>query len=39
MHLEGFPQPVTLRDGTEVVIRPLCAIDGAELLEFYRAFT
>lgn len=38
MHLEGFPQHVTLRDGTQVVIRPLRAIDGAELLEFYRAF-
>ncbi len=38
MHLEGFPQPVTLRDGTHVVIRPLRAIDGSELLEFYRSF-
>lgn len=37
MHLEGFPEHVTLRDGTHVVIRPLRAIDGSELLEFYRA--
>jgi L-amino acid N-acyltransferase YncA len=36
MALEGFPQVVTLRDGKEVTIRPLEAVDGADLVEFYR---
>jgi RimJ/RimL family protein N-acetyltransferase len=37
MKLEGFPQSVTLRDGTGVVIRPLELEDGPALLEFFRA--
>jgi L-amino acid N-acyltransferase YncA len=36
MALEGFPQQVSLRDGREVTIRPLEAVDGADLVEFYR---
>jgi RimJ/RimL family protein N-acetyltransferase len=35
--LEGFPQNLTLKDGTQVVVRPLDAQDAPALLEFYRA--
>ena len=35
MTLEGFPQQVTLRDGRDIIIRPLEAVDGADLVEFY----
>lgn len=36
MVLDGYPQGVTLRDGKDVTIRPLEAVDGADLVEFYR---
>jgi L-amino acid N-acyltransferase YncA len=35
MKLEGFPQNLTLRDGREITIRPLEAVDGADLVAFY----
>jgi L-amino acid N-acyltransferase YncA len=35
--LEGFPQTVSLRDGTPVTVRPLAAADAKGLLEFYRS--
>jgi L-amino acid N-acyltransferase YncA len=35
--LEGFPQNLALKDGTQVVVRPLGAKDAPALLEFYRA--
>ncbi len=37
MKLEGFPQNVTLRNGSAVVIKPLDATDAPALLKFYRA--
>jgi RimJ/RimL family protein N-acetyltransferase len=37
MKLEGFPKKVSLRDGTEVVIRPMSSEDAAVVLEFFRA--
>ncbi len=37
MKLEGFPQTVSLRDGTSVTVRPLTAADAKALLEFYRS--
>ncbi len=37
MKLEGFPQTVSLRDGTPVTVRPLAAADAKALLEFYRS--
>ncbi|MFI5167016.1 MAG: GNAT family N-acetyltransferase [Thermoanaerobaculales bacterium] len=37
MTVEGFPQHLTLRDGAEVVVRPLEAADANALLEFYRS--
>ena len=36
MKLEGFPQNLTLKDGTQVVVKPLEAQDTPALLEFYR---
>ncbi len=36
MKLEGFPQTVSLRDGTPVTVRPLDAGEAPALLEFYR---
>ena len=35
--LEGFPQDLTLKDGTKVVVSPLEATSAAALLEFYRS--
>ena len=37
MKLEGFPQNLTLKDGAQVVVKPLEAKDAPALLEFYRA--
>jgi len=37
MKLEGFPQFVSLQEGTRVVIRPMELEDGQALLEFFRA--
>jgi RimJ/RimL family protein N-acetyltransferase len=37
MKIEMLAQPVSLRDGTDVVIRPLDPEDGPALLEFFRA--
>ncbi len=37
MTLEGFPQHLTLRDGTKVVVRSVEATDSNALLEFYRS--
>lgn len=37
MKLEGFPQTVSLRDGTPVTVRPLAAADAKALLAFYRS--
>jgi RimJ/RimL family protein N-acetyltransferase len=37
MKLEGFPQSVSLQEGTRVVIRPMELEDGQALLEFFRA--
>jgi L-amino acid N-acyltransferase YncA len=36
MRLEGFPRPVTLRDGTALTIRPVKRGDQPALLAFYR---
>ena len=36
MKLEGFPQKLTLKDGSHVEVRPLVAADAPSLLEFYR---
>ncbi len=36
MHLEGFPRPLTLRDGTALTVRPVKAGDQPALLAFYR---
>jgi L-amino acid N-acyltransferase YncA len=35
--LEGFPQNVTLRDGTAVVIKPLDVEEASAVLKFYRS--
>jgi L-amino acid N-acyltransferase YncA len=35
--LEGFPQKLTLKDGSHVEVRPLVTADAPALLEFYRA--
>jgi ribosomal protein S18 acetylase RimI-like enzyme len=35
--LEGFPQTVSLRDGTPVAVRPLETGDAPSLLKFYRS--
>ncbi len=37
MKLEGFPQHLTLRDGSALVIRPLDATDAPAVLKFYRS--
>ena len=37
MKLEGFPQDVSLRDGTPVTVRPLDGGEAPALLEFYRS--
>jgi RimJ/RimL family protein N-acetyltransferase len=37
MTLEGFPESVTLRDGTVVLFRPMQPDDGPALLEFFRS--
>ncbi len=37
MALEGFPQVMTLRDGTVITVRPMEAEDGPGLLEFFRS--
>jgi RimJ/RimL family protein N-acetyltransferase len=36
MRLEGFPRPLTLRDGTALTVRPVKAGDQPALLAFYR---
>ena len=35
--LEGFPQNITLRNGSALVVKPLDASDAPALLKFYRA--
>jgi len=37
MKLDGYPKEATLRDGSRVLLRPVVAKDGVELLRFYRA--
>ena len=37
MKFEGFPQDLTLKDGTQIVVKPLEAEDAPALLAFYRA--
>ncbi len=37
MNLEGFPDNVTLRDGSQVLVRPMQPDDGPALLEFFRS--
>jgi RimJ/RimL family protein N-acetyltransferase len=36
MSLEGFPETVTLRDGAQVLLRPMQPDDGPALLAFFR---
>lgn len=36
MKLEGFPQNLKLKDGNQVVVKPLEGRDAPALLEFYR---
>jgi L-amino acid N-acyltransferase YncA len=36
MKLEGFPQSLKLKDGNQVVVKPLEGGDAPALLEFYR---
>ena len=36
MRLEGFPRPLTLRDGTSLTVRPVKRGDQPALLAFYR---
>jgi L-amino acid N-acyltransferase YncA len=36
MRLEGFPRPLTLRDGTSLTVRPVKRGDQPALLGFYR---
>jgi len=37
MHLEGFPETLSLRDGSRVSVRPMQPDDGPALLEFFRS--
>jgi len=37
MKVETLSQPVSLRDGTQILIRPMDPEDGPALLEFFRA--
>jgi RimJ/RimL family protein N-acetyltransferase len=37
MHLEGFPETLTLRDGSRVLVRPMQPDDGPALLDFFRS--
>jgi RimJ/RimL family protein N-acetyltransferase len=37
MSLEGFPESVTLRDGTQILVRPMQPDDGPALLAFFRS--
>ena len=37
MHLEGFPEYLTLGNGSRVSIRPMQPDDGPALLEFFRS--
>jgi RimJ/RimL family protein N-acetyltransferase len=37
MNLDGFPENVTLRDGTQVLLRPMQPDDGPALLAFFRS--